>query len=51
MTDRSRSKRVGLVNGKISRRSADLLAKDLYCLGREVTLKTKTSRGRAAAMA
>jgi hypothetical protein len=38
-----------LVNGKISRMTADLLAKYLYRLGREVELKTKLSR-RAAAM-
>jgi predicted XRE-type DNA-binding protein len=40
-----------LLNGKISRMTADLLAKYLYRLGREVTMTTKTSRGRAAAMA
>jgi predicted XRE-type DNA-binding protein len=40
-----------LVNGKISRMTADLLANYLYRLGREVTMKTKASRGRAAAMA
>ena len=40
-----------LVNGKISRMTADLLAKYLYRLGREVEMKTKTSRQRAAAMA
>jgi predicted XRE-type DNA-binding protein len=40
-----------LMNGKISRMTADLLAKYLYRLGREVEMKTKTSRGRAAAMA
>jgi predicted XRE-type DNA-binding protein len=40
-----------LLNGKISRMTADLLAKYLYRLGREVTMKTKTSRSRAAAMA
>ena len=40
-----------LVNGKISRMTADLLTKYLYRLGREVTMKAKTSRGRAAAMA
>jgi predicted XRE-type DNA-binding protein len=40
-----------LVNGKISRMTADLLTKYLYRLGREVTMKTKTSRGRAGAMA
>jgi predicted XRE-type DNA-binding protein len=40
-----------LLNGKISRMTADLLAKYLYRLGREVTMKTKTSCNRAAAMA
>jgi predicted XRE-type DNA-binding protein len=40
-----------LLNGKISRMTADLLAKYLYRLGREVTMKTKTSRGRAAVTA
>jgi predicted XRE-type DNA-binding protein len=40
-----------LVTGKISRMSADLLTKYLYRLGREVTMKTKTSRTRAAATA
>jgi len=40
-----------LVNGKISRMTADLLAKYLYRLGREIEMKTKTSRKRAAAMA
>jgi predicted XRE-type DNA-binding protein len=40
-----------LLNGKISRMTADLLTKYLYRLGREVSLTTKTSRGRAAAMA
>ncbi len=30
-----------LVNGKISRMTADLLAKYLYRLGREITVKTK----------
>jgi predicted XRE-type DNA-binding protein len=38
-----------LVNGKISRMTADLLAKYLYRLGREIKMKTKTSRKRAAA--
>ena len=40
-----------LVNGKVSRMTADLLTKYLYRLGREVTMKTKTSRGRAGATA
>jgi predicted XRE-type DNA-binding protein len=40
-----------LVNGKISRMTADLLAKYLYRLGREVELKAKTTRRRAAAIA
>lgn len=40
-----------LVNGKISRMTADLLAKYLYRLGREVEMRTKTSRQRAAAIA
>jgi predicted XRE-type DNA-binding protein len=40
-----------LLNGKISRMTADLLAKYLYRLGREVIMKTKASRNRAAAMA
>jgi predicted XRE-type DNA-binding protein len=40
-----------LVNGKISRMTADLLTKYLYRLGRKVTMKTKKSRGRAAAIA
>ena len=40
-----------LLKGKISRMTADLLAKYLYRLGREVTMKTKTSCKRAAAMA
>jgi predicted XRE-type DNA-binding protein len=39
-----------LLNGKISRMTADLLTKYLYRLGREVTMKTKTSRARAIAM-
>jgi predicted XRE-type DNA-binding protein len=37
-----------LLSGKISRMTADLLAKYLYRLGREVEMKTKTSRRRAA---
>jgi predicted XRE-type DNA-binding protein len=41
-----------LLNGKISRMTADLLTKYLYRLGRDVTMSTKASRGRrAAAMA
>jgi predicted XRE-type DNA-binding protein len=40
-----------LMNGKISRMTADLLTKYLYRLGREVTMKTKTSRGRTAVLA
>ena len=40
-----------LLNGKISRMTADLLAKYLYRLGREVEMKTKASRRRGAAMA
>jgi predicted XRE-type DNA-binding protein len=40
-----------LVTGKISRMTADLLTKYLYRLGREVTLKTKTTRARAAVIA
>jgi predicted XRE-type DNA-binding protein len=40
-----------LLSGKISRMTADLLTKYLYRLGREVTMKTKVSRGRATAMA
>lgn len=36
-----------LVSGKISKMTADLLAKYLYRLGREVDLKTKVSRRRA----
>ena len=40
-----------LVNGKISRMTADLLAKYLYRLGREVEMKTKARRSRAAAVA
>ena len=40
-----------LLNGKISRMTADLLAKYLYRLGREVEMRTKTSRQRAAVMA
>jgi predicted XRE-type DNA-binding protein len=40
-----------LLNGKISRMTADLLTKYLYRLGRKVTMKTTKSRGRAAAIA
>jgi predicted XRE-type DNA-binding protein len=40
-----------LINGKISRMTADLLAKYLYRLGREVTMKAKPSRGSAAVVA
>jgi predicted XRE-type DNA-binding protein len=40
-----------LLNGKISRMTADLLAKYLYRLGREVEMKTKTTRRRRAARA
>lgn len=40
-----------LLNGKISRMTADLLAKYLYRLGREVTMKTKVSRNRAVVSA
>jgi predicted XRE-type DNA-binding protein len=40
-----------LLNGKISRMTADLLAKYLYRLGREVEMKTKTTRRRATAIA
>jgi predicted XRE-type DNA-binding protein len=40
-----------LLNGKISRMTADLLAKYLYRLGRELEIKAKTSRKRAAALA
>lgn len=36
-----------LLNGKISRMTADLLAKYLYRLGRELTLKTKAGRAGA----
>ena len=39
-----------LINGKISRMTADPLAKYLYRLGREVAMTTKTSRKRAAAI-
>jgi predicted XRE-type DNA-binding protein len=39
-----------LVNGKISRMTADLLGKYLYRLGREIEIKTKTSRKRSAAL-
>ncbi|HEY3394288.1 MAG TPA: XRE family transcriptional regulator [Lacipirellulaceae bacterium] len=40
-----------LINGKISRMTADLLGKYLYRLGREIEIKTKTSRKRPAAIA
>jgi predicted XRE-type DNA-binding protein len=40
-----------LLNGKISRMTADLLGKYLYRLGREIEIKTKTSRKRPAAIA
>jgi predicted XRE-type DNA-binding protein len=40
-----------LLSGKISRMTSDLLTKYLYRLGREVTMKTKVSRSRAAAIA
>lgn len=40
-----------LTSGKISRMTADLLAKYLYRLGREVEMKTKDSRKRAAVVA
>jgi hypothetical protein len=40
-----------LINCKISRMTADLLAKYLYRLGREVTMKAKPSRGRATVVA
>jgi predicted XRE-type DNA-binding protein len=40
-----------LINGKISRMTADLLAKYLYRLGREVTMKAKPSRGGAVVVA
>ena len=36
-----------LVNGKISRMTADLLTKYLHRLGREVTVKTKAGRTEA----
>jgi predicted XRE-type DNA-binding protein len=36
-----------LLTGKISRMTADLLTKYLYRLGREVTMKTRATRGRA----
>ena len=36
-----------LLNGKISRMTADLLTKYLYRLGRIITLKTKAERPRA----
>ncbi|HJQ79071.1 MAG TPA: hypothetical protein VJ828_03905 [Lacipirellulaceae bacterium] len=37
-----------LINGKISGMTADLLGKYLYRLGREIEIKTKTSRKRSA---
>ena len=40
-----------LINGKVSRVSADLLAKYLYRLGREVTMKARPTRSRARAIA
>lgn len=40
-----------LTSGKISRMTADFLAKYLYRLGREVEMKTKQSRKRAAVVA
>lgn len=40
-----------LTSGKISRMTADLLAKYLYRLGREVEMKTKQSRKRSAVVA
>jgi predicted XRE-type DNA-binding protein len=40
-----------LFNGKISRMTADLLAKYLYRLGREVEMKTKMSRRRSGVIA
>jgi predicted XRE-type DNA-binding protein len=40
-----------LVNGKISRMTADLLTKYLYRLGREITLKSKPAKNRVAATA
>lgn len=40
-----------LTSGKISKMTADRLAKYLYRLGLEVDLKTKTSRRRKAAVA
>src|SRR4051794_15605838 len=39
-----------VLNGRISRMTADLLTKYLYRLGREVTMKTTTTRRRTAAM-
>ena len=38
-----------LLNGKISRMTADLLTKYLYRLGREITLKTKAGGTRVVA--
>jgi predicted XRE-type DNA-binding protein len=40
-----------LINGKISRKTADLLTKYLYRLGREVTMKAKARHGRTVAIA
>jgi predicted XRE-type DNA-binding protein len=39
-----------LLNGKISRMTADLLTKYLYRLGREIALKTKAAGAREAAI-
>ena len=40
-----------LLTGKISRTTADLLTKYLYRLGREVTMKTRATRGREVIIA
>jgi len=40
-----------LITGKISRMTADLLAKYLYRLGREIEMNTKTRRKRRDALA
>jgi predicted XRE-type DNA-binding protein len=40
-----------LINGKISRMTADLLTKYLYRLGREITFKTKANGAGAIAIA
>ncbi|MEX2317273.1 MAG: XRE family transcriptional regulator [Pirellulales bacterium] len=40
-----------LVNGRISRMTADLLTKYLYRLGREITLKTKAGGAREIVIA